>query len=156
VYEISGGFVFLSAVHAVNPSFNNSIKPTMGLEMSETHSEKSEMANALEFCQSSLREQIAPRSRGSVKERIVYAARKTGFGFNRTKDIWYADERVSIGADEIKKIEHLAGVTHERTELRDLDDLIAKATILLDGDDARVHSAMACAFRAFLSHLAGA
>lgn len=45
------------------------------LEVSEHKSEKSEMHTVESFCQFALREHIAPKSVGSVKERITKAAR---------------------------------------------------------------------------------
>ncbi len=110
---------------------------------------------AVEFCQGAMRERIAPPSLGTVKERIRHAARKTGLGYYRARDIWYADSRVSIGADELRRIERLSGVRYGREELRDLNQLIAQADALLHGRDPNFRSAFAAAVRAFLGALAG-
>lgn len=83
------------------------------------------------FCQSALRESIAPASAGSVKMRINSAARKLGWSSSRTKDVWYADPRVSISADELREIEETAGIRYGREEAKDLDAAISRATALL-------------------------
>ena len=106
--------------------------------MRKTRMEKSEMST-VEFCQHALRERIAPPSIGSVKERIVYAARKMGWSHTRTRDIWYADPRVSIKAEQLIKIEALSGLVYEaRQEVRKNDEAIARATALLGGKDAHL------------------
>lgn len=87
--------------------------------------------STVEFCQVALRKHIAPRSIGSVKERITYAARQLGWSATRTKDVWYADPRISINGDELHEIEQEAGVYYGREEARELDREIENATALL-------------------------
>lgn len=84
-----------------------------------------------EFCQYALRDRIAPPSHGSVKARITSAARKLGWSISRTKDVWYADPRVSISAEELHEIEKKTGVYYGREEARELDRDIEHATALL-------------------------
>jgi hypothetical protein len=96
--------------------------------------EISEMSS-VEFVSCALRERVAPPSLGSVKARVRHAARRLGWSPNRTKDCWYADPRISISADEIKKIEQETGLHYGRQELRTNDDLIAKAEALLGDED---------------------
>ncbi|RAS13525.1 hypothetical protein [Ensifer adhaerens] len=105
--------------------------------MRKTRMEKSEMST-VEFCQFALRERIAPPSVGSVKERIVYAARKMGWTHTRTRDVWYADPRVSIKADQLVKVEAISGLEYARQEVRKNDDAIARATALLGSQDAHL------------------
>lgn len=105
--------------------------------MRNSNVEKSEMST-VEFCQFALRERIAPPSIGSVKERISYAARKMGWSHTRTRDIWYADPRISIKADQLIKIERLSGLEYARQEVRKNDEAIARATALLGGEDAHL------------------
>ena len=105
--------------------------------MRKTRMEKSEMST-VEFCQFALRERIAPPSVGSVKERIVYAARKMGWTHTRTRDVWYADPRVSIKADQLVKVEAISGLEYARQEVRKNDDAIARATTLLGSQDAHL------------------
>ena len=81
--------------------------------MSEKRSEKSEMSS-VEFAQCALRERVSPPSVGSVKARLRHAARSLGWSQNRVKDIWYADPRISISADEIRKIEETTGLHYGR------------------------------------------
>jgi len=102
--------------------------------MRKTRMEKSEMST-VEFCQIALRERIAPPSIGSVKERITYAARKMGWTHTRTRDVWYADPRVSIKAEQLIKIERLSGLEYARQEVRKNDDAIARAEALLGSQD---------------------
>ncbi len=87
--------------------------------------------STVDFCQSALRERIAPRAVGSVKTRIHMAARKLGWSSSRTKDVWYADPRVSISADELREIEETSGIRYGREEARELDAAIGRATALL-------------------------
>lgn len=86
--------------------------------------------STVEFCQNALRDRIAP-PHGSVKARINAAARKLGWSISRTKDVWYADPRVSISADELHAIEKKTGVHYGREEARELDREIEHATALL-------------------------
>ncbi|TFE97755.1 hypothetical protein B5M44_14215 [Shinella sumterensis] len=87
--------------------------------------------STVEFCQKALRHRIAPPSHGSVKARITAAARKLGWSVSRTKDVWYADPRVSISADELHAIETKTGVHYGREEARELEREIENATALL-------------------------
>ena len=105
--------------------------------MRKTRVEKSDMST-VEFCQSALRERIAPPSVGSVKQRIVYAARKTGWSYTRVRDLWYADPRISIKAEQLFHIEALSGLEYARQELRKNDAAIERATALLGGEDTHL------------------
>jgi hypothetical protein len=87
--------------------------------------------STVEFCQRAARDRIAPPSIGSVKIRIDYFARKMKLTQTRARDIWYANPRVSIGAEELRAIEEKAGVRYGREEARELDQEIARATELL-------------------------
>lgn len=118
--------------------------------MSEKASEKSEMSS-VEFGSIALRRHISPPASGeSVKDRIRLAARRLGWSFTRTKDVWYADPRVSISAEELRVIEEKAGITYARTEVRELDELIRKADILLAGPEADFFRPLVIAFRQML------
>lgn len=105
--------------------------------MRKTRVEKSDMST-VEFCQSALRERIAPPSIGSVKQRIVYAARKTGWSYTRVRDLWYADPRISIKAEQLFHLEALSGLEYARQELRKNDAAIERATALLGGEDTHL------------------
>lgn len=115
--------------------------------MSEINREISEMC-AVEFTQYALRHHVAPPAIGSVKARQRLASRKLGWTPNRTKDAWYADPRISINADEIKKIEEVTGLRYGREELRSIDQLISRADALLDGSEADFFRPFVDAFRA--------
>lgn len=121
--------------------------------MSEKQLEKSEMLS-VDFASNALQRYVAPKgSAENVKDRIRLAARRTGLTFSRTKDLWYADPRVSISVDEMRVIEEAAGVKYGRAEVRSIDELIAKADALLDGQDADFHRPFVDAFRAFIGAL---
>ena len=109
-------------------------------------SEKSEMS-CVEFTQHALRNRIAPPAIGSVKARIRHAARRLGWTASRTKDAWYADPRISIGADEPRGIEEASGLHYGREELKDLDTLISRADALLEGPHADFYRPFVDAFR---------
>jgi hypothetical protein len=108
--------------------------------------EISEMSS-VEFVQLALRERVAPPSLGSVKARVRHASRRLGWSPSRTKDCWYADPRISISADEIKKIEQETGLRYGRQELRTNDDLIARAEALMAGHESDFYSAFIAALR---------
>lgn len=116
--------------------------------MSENQLEKYEMCS-VEFCQSALRDSIAPPSLGSVKARITKAARRLRWSVNRTKSVWYADPRISISADEMRQVEEATGIEYGRHELRTNEDLIAKAEALLQGADPDFYRSFLVAMVAF-------
>ena len=118
--------------------------------MSEKTSEKSEMTTAT-FCQQALQIEIAPKSIGSVQTRIATAARHLGWSYTRTKDVWYADPRISIKPKELFRVEAVSGLVYEaRQEVRKNDDAIAKATALLGGEDAHLVRSIVAAVRSVL------
>lgn len=121
--------------------------------MSENPSEKSEMSS-VEFVQYALRTRIAPPDVGqSVAERIRYAARRLGWSYSRTKDAWYADPRISIKADEVRKIEEATGARYGREELREIDAIISRADEILDSQGTSSRGALAAALRTILGAL---
>lgn len=104
--------------------------------------------SSVEFCQQALRGHIAPPSIGSVKERIAHAARKLGWSPYRARDVWYADPRVSISAEEMRIIEEKSGIEYGRQEARELKRLIERADRLLadtetDSNRTLVHALIA-------------
>jgi len=121
--------------------------------MSENLLEKSEMSS-VEFSSAALKRYVAPKGSGqNVKDRIRVAARRLGWSFSRTKDVWYADPRVSISAEELRAIEETAGIKYGRIEVRTIDELIAKADALLDGPEADFYRPLVDGFRAFIRAL---
>lgn len=123
--------------------------------MSENLSEKSKM-HSVEFVQGALRNHVAPPGSGvNVSDRIRLAARRLGWSYNRTKDAWYADPRISIKADEVRKIEETTGVRYGREEAFSVEELIRRADDLLDGAGEDIPGPYAVAFRALLRALAG-
>lgn len=127
--------------------------------MSEKSSEKSEMS-AVEFMQFGLQSKVAPPHLGSVKTRLRHATsvmlkhdrkqanRKKRWTANRVKDIWFADERVSPRADEIRDVEVITGLRYGREELHETDDLIAACETLLAGPKENLAGALASMLRA--------
>lgn len=124
--------------------------------MSEKLSEKSEMSE-LVFASKVLKERIAPPSAASgIGARILTASRALKWSFNRTKDVWYADERVSIKPKELRKVEEVSGVKYGQQKLSEVDELISRATEILGNDDQDLARPFAVAMRAFLSALGSA
>lgn len=118
--------------------------------MPEKASEKKEMSVAA-FCQDALQNEIAPTSLGRVQARIVIAARALGWSYTRTKDVWYADPKISIRGHELRRVEDVSGLVYEaRQEVQKNDDAIAKATALLGGEDAHLVRSIVAAFRSVL------
>jgi hypothetical protein len=117
-------------------------------KLSEFSSEKSEMSE-LAFASDALRKRIAPPGRASsVGERIRAAALDLRWTFSRTRDVLYADPRVSLKPRELRDIEGVAGVRYGREELRTVDQLIANADALLVGHEADFYRPFVAAFRA--------
>ena len=118
-------------------------------EMTEIKSETTEMSSAV-FAQMALRDRVAPPSIGSVKQRITVAARKLGWKVSRAKDVWYADPRISIDADEMRAIERLSGLVYAaQQEVRTNEELIAKIDAFMVGHDADFYGAFRTAVRSF-------
>jgi hypothetical protein len=115
--------------------------------MSEKPLEKSEMSS-VEFVQYALRDHVAPPSIGSVKARWLHAARSLKWSVSRVKDAWYADPRISISADEIRKIEEKTGLRYGREELRSIEELIGRADAILAHTDEDFHRPFLAALRA--------
>lgn len=115
--------------------------------MSDNRMENSDMSS-VEFTQYALRNHIAPASLGSVKARLRHAARRLGWSHNRVRDAWYADHRISISADEIRKIEEKTGLRYGREELRTIEELIGRADAILAHTDEDFHRPFLAALRA--------
>jgi hypothetical protein len=120
--------------------------------MSNFRAEYSHMS-AVEFTQYALRNHVAPPSLGSVKTRIRHASRRLGWNASRTRDCWYAYPRVSINADELRKLEETTGLHYGRQELKEIDAYIARAEALLAGQDEAFHRPFIAAMRAFFGAL---
>lgn len=75
-----------------------------------------------------------PGSAGGKMERIRLASRRLGWSFSRTKDVWYADERVRLRPEELRDIEKLTGITYGREEVREIDALIARADAIMGNE----------------------
>ncbi len=116
--------------------------------MSETHTEKSEMSE-LAFASDAMRTRIAPYGAAQyVETRIRLAAMRLRWSYSRARDVWYADERVSLKPKELRRIEEIAGVEYGRKELRDINALINQADALLDGPEADFYRPFVDAIRA--------
>jgi hypothetical protein len=125
--------------------FNTHRKTQEISEMPEKASEKENMSTVEFFCQETLRDEIAPRSVGSVQARIRKAARDLGWSYTRTKDIWYADPKISIKPIELFRVEAVSGLKFAREEMRKNDDAIERATALLGGENTHLIRAVVTA-----------
>lgn len=122
--------------------------------MSEKRTEKS-MSSVTDFASTNIKYRIAPAgSAENIKARIRLASRKLGWSFSRTRDVWYADPRVSIKPHELRQIELKSGVEYGRAELRTVEDLISKADQLLDSQDADFYGEFRTALRTFFRQVA--
>lgn len=112
-----------------------------------------EFASPAEFAQFALRERVAPKAIGSIKQRLPYAQRimgRLGWTANRVRDLWYLDPRASEPKwEEIDDLEQTTGLTYARHELRSNDALIAQADALLEGVHADFYGPLVAALRAF-------
>lgn len=121
--------------------------------MSEKLSEKSEMSE-LVFASEILKSHIAPPSlASSVGARILAASRKLKWSFNRTRDVWYADQRVSIKPKELRKLEEVSGVEYGQQELNEVERLINNATKLLGHKDPHISGSVFAALRSLIGTL---
>jgi hypothetical protein len=116
---------------------------------------KNPIMSTVDFCQSALRDRISPPGQGSVKSRILKAARKLDWSPSRTRDVWYADPRVSISVEELREIEEEAGITYGRNEARELSTLIGRADALLAGSETDQNRTLVHALSAFIRALDG-
>lgn len=108
----------------------------------------------LVFASEIMKSHIAPPSMASsVAARIRAASRKLKWTFNRTKDIWYADERVSIKPKELRTIEEVSGVKYGQQEVSEVDSLINRATELLVDEDQDIVRTLLTALRAVIGSL---
>ncbi len=107
-----------------------------------------------EFAQFALRERVAPRAIGSVKQRLERATRdlvRRNWSRNRVRDLWYADPRASAPQwTEIADLEELTGLKYARQEVRTNDQIIAYADALLMGGDPDFVGPFVAAIRALL------
>jgi hypothetical protein len=118
--------------------------------MSEKSSENSEMSEVA-FASEMLKSAIAPAAISShIGERIRAAAVTLRWSQSRTKDIWYADPRVSIKPRELRQIEEITGVRYGREELANIDALISRADALLVDESPRGGSPILAALRALV------
>ncbi|MCO5159651.1 MAG: hypothetical protein M9939_00825 [Mesorhizobium sp.] len=105
--------------------------------------------SSVEFVQDALRQHVAPPGSGvSVGDRIRIASRRLRWGYSRTRDVWYADPRIKISADELRQVEENTGLRYGRKELRSIEEVIAKADALLVGEEADFYRPFVDAFRA--------
>lgn len=105
--------------------------------------------SSVEFVQDALRYHVAPPGAGvNIRDRIRVAARRLGWGYSRTRDAWYADPRISISADELRAIEKTTGLHYGRQEVASINEIIARADALLDGNEADFYRPFVDAVRA--------
>ena len=121
--------------------------------MREFPSENREM-QALEFCKEALHTRVAPPTYGSVKARINRCARHLKWSPSRVRDVWYADPRVSLKAEELKQIERESGISYARKEIEELEHIERKLVELL-GQDQGFRSLIAGAVREALRSMVG-
>ena len=124
--------------------------------MTEKASENTEMSSTA-FAQMALRDRVAPPSLGSVKRRITVAMRELNkvadrdrqWKASRVKDAWYADERISLNADEMRDVERVSGLVYAQQEMRTNDQIIAQIDAFMVGHDADFYGAFRTAVRSF-------
>lgn len=105
----------------------------------------------LVFASEILKSHIAPPSlASSVGARILAASRKLKWSFNRTRDVWYADQRVSIKPKELRKLEEVSGVEYWQQELNEVERLINNATKLLGHKDPHISGSVFAALRSLI------
>lgn len=81
----------------------------------------------------------------TIKRQIDRASRRIPFwSASRVKDVWYADPRIRIGADELADLRDIArdeaAAREARNEFRQLQDRIARIEAALGVSDPEFHS----------------
>ena len=114
--------------------------------MSENSREISKMS-CVSFCQSAMRQVIAPKATGSVKERITLCARRLKWPVCRVESVWYADPRTRVDGEELADIERLTGHHYVGKELAENDELERRITTILNGENSSLRSLLAAAIR---------
>lgn len=111
--------------------------------MSEKLSERSNMSTA--EASVLVRQLAKPFDVGdSVKCCLRRVSRKLPWSFNRVKDVWYADARISISAEEMTQLRRAAKLAAEEQEAKDdlarIDARLSRLESLLQGIDQEFHS----------------
>lgn len=90
--------------------------------------------SALVEAQSLLRKVAEPVPAGdSVKAAICRASRRLRWNFNRTKSLWYGDQRAKVSGDELNQLRDVA-----KQSAGGGDDLLARTAIALETVAARL------------------
>lgn len=120
--------------------------------MSENPSEDQEMHSVCE-ASNLLQKRIAPPSvAASVSARIRHAARRLGWSYSRTKNVWYREAK-TIHSHEMDRVEEIAGLSKARDTLHEIDQYIERAESILAESDPSLARPFAAAMRAFFSAL---
>jgi hypothetical protein len=102
-----------------------------------------------------IRDIAPPTENQNIKSRIARAASRLGWSFNRAKDVWYGDQRISIRAAEIAALRSaLAKKSVTHVAIRDASRLEAAATAL-SNIDAEFHRNEIEHLRLLARHLRG-
>jgi len=82
-----------------------------------------------------LRAIAPPAEHQNIKGRIAKAARSLGWSFNRVKDVWYGDQRISLRAAELAALNKaVAQKSHANVAFRDAARLETAASALAQVD----------------------
>lgn len=121
--------------------------------MREFLSENGEMQALVEFCQEALHTRIAPPTYGSVKARINRCARHLKWSPSRVRDVWYADPRVSLKAEELQQIERESGLSYARKEIEENNKLEQRIATLIGGKNPPLYRLLVAAIREALGDM---
>lgn len=101
--------------------------------MSEWLSERKKMC-ALAEAQNMVRLMAEPRPAGSdsAKAAIGRASRRLGWSFNRVRDIWYGDTRISVRAEEMDQLRAALGEQRRRAEEKAASDELRELRARID------------------------
>jgi hypothetical protein len=66
------------------------------------------------------------------KVRVARAARTLGISFNRAKDFYYRDRRISVSADELNRCRAAAAKVADENEIESLRTLVAQLDSVAD------------------------
>lgn len=104
-----------------------------------------------------IRDLVPHRDGDNVRSRIAKAARRLEWSFNRAKDVWFADGRISVRAAEMDRLRALRAEAEakarrhadqmEATRLENLADRLERADPEAGGELARPLRIAARAYR---------
>jgi hypothetical protein len=130
----------------------------LGVELSEMSNKASESSDLSDVAEASeLVREVAPVQGATIRERILFAARKLGWRYSRTRDVWYEQaRRIDAGEmDQLRRTMDARKLQEATNEYRDLRARIARIEAALLASDEDFHRPQIDALQQSLRGLGG-